>query len=200
MENLCFTVADPLGWLTGALQKWEFRGKFPSFTFREVSERETLNYINKLGNTTSYGINLIDAVTVKAAGALLAKPIRHMINVSFRSGRYANRWKLAKTIPLLKSSDLRRLNPASYRPVAILPTVSKIVERAAQCQLLHFLETTNQLNPSSHAYRTSYSTTTNLIEVTNKIYEAIDRNELVPVMTVDQSAAFDCIDHSILEK
>ena len=57
---------------------------------------------------------------------------------------------------------------------------------------------THQLNPSAHAYRVGYSTTTTMIEVTNRLYEATDRCEISSLMTIDQSAAFDCITHEIL--
>ena len=77
-------------------------------------------------------------------------------------------------ILLLKASDMDRLSPVSYRPVAILPTILKLVECAAQSQLLDFLESTKQFYPSSHAYRTGHSTTTSLIEVMNRIYETVD--------------------------
>ena len=168
------------------------------FEFREISVDETTKIIGRLSNSTAFGIDQIDALSVKAAAVHLVKPINHLINVSLTSGVYANRWKIAKILPLLKDKDLDRLNPASYRPVAILPTLSKLVERAAHLQLLDFLETTNQLNPNSHAYRVGYSTTTTLMEVTGKLYDATERREMSSVMTIDQQAAFDCVAHQVL--
>ena len=67
-----------------------------------------------------------------------------------------------------------------------------------QTQLLDYLETTKQLNSSSHAYQTGLSTTTSLIEITNRIYEAIDNRDITSIMMVDQSAAFDCVEHALL--
>ena len=124
--------------------------------------------------------------------------IQPLINVLLWMGTYANRWKVAKVIPLLKYNDLNKLCPSSYRPVVILPTVSKLVEQAAQSQLLDFRNTTKQLNPSLQSYRTGYNTTTTPIEVTNRLYEASDRREMTSIMTVDQSAAFDCVENHIL--
>ena len=67
-----------------------------------------------------------------------------------------------------------------------------------QTQHLDYLETTKQLNSSTHTYRTGLSTTSSLIEITNRIYEAIDNRDITSIMTVDQSAAFDCMEHALL--
>ena len=154
--------------------------------------------IAKLSNSTAFGLDCIDAVSLKLAASQLILPLKHLVNTSLKHSSYATKWKTAKVIPLLKSNDLNRLDPASYRPVAILPVFSKLVERSAQLQLLEFLERTNQLNPSAHAYRQCYSTMTTLIEVTNKLYEAMENRQFSSVMTVDQTAAFDCVTHDIL--
>ena len=198
MESLPVTQTDPLKWLIAAMNRWEMKGKLEKFEFREVTESEIIKSLAKLSNSTSFGIDGIDALALKAAAPTLIKPLKHLVNVSLKSNIFANKWKLAKTIPLLKSSELNKMEVSSYRPVAILPTVSKIVERSAQNQLLTFLETSNQLNPSSHAYRTGLSTTTSLLEITNRIYEAVDEKQMTSIMTVDQSAAFDCVEHKLL--
>ena len=200
MNNLPVTQTNPLSWVMRALNRWEMKGKIRKFKFRDVTESEIVKSLAKLSNSTSFGIDNIDALALKAVAPQLIKPLKHLTNVSLRTGIFANRWKLAKTIPLLKSLELNRMETSSYRPVAILPTVSKIVERAAQAQLLSFLENTSQLNPSSHAYRTGLSTTTSLMEITNRLYEAVDEKQIASIMTIDQSAAFDCVEHAILLK
>ena len=91
-----------------------------------------------------------------------------------------------------------RLSTSSFRPVAALNTISKLAERAAQQQLLNFLEKTGQLNKSNHAYRKNLSTTTTLIEVMDEIYQGIEDKEMIEIMTVDQSSAFDCVSHQLL--
>ena len=88
--------------------------------------------------------------------------------------------------------------PESYCLIAILPTISKLVERPAQKQILEYFEKYKLLNDNAHAYQTGYSTTTTLLEITDNIFQAIDENQMLYVMTVDQSAAFDCVSHQIL--
>ena len=180
------------------MSNWSQCGKFEKFYFREVTLLETIELIGRLSNSTSFGTDQIDALALKVAVSHLASPIRHLINVSLKTGKYANKWKLAKLIPLLKSSELNQLLPSSYRPISILPTISKVVEKAAQIQLLEYMEKYKMLNESTHAYRNGRSTTTTLIELTEQLYTAIDANKIASIMTLDQSAAFDCVIHKVL--
>ena len=125
-------------------------------------------------------------------------PIKHLINTSLKTTKYANKWKLAKLVPLLKSNDLNKLLPSSYRPIAILPMISKLVERGAQTQLLGYMEEHKLLKDNYHAYRKGYCMTTTLLELTDKIFDAIDEKKMSSLMTIDQSAAFDCVPHQLL--
>ena len=192
------TGLNPLSWLNNAMESWTGKGKFPTFKFKEVSLIDTVKYISTLSNSTTFGTDNIDALSIKAAALYLAPPIKHLINTSLKTSKFANKWKLAKLVPLLKANDLNRMLPDSYRPIAILPTLSKLVERAAQRQILEHFEEHKLLNDNGHAYRMGYSTTTTLLEITDKIFKAIDANQMSSIMTVDQSAAFDCVSHNIL--
>ena len=108
------------------------------------------------------------------------------------------KWKLARLLPIIKDKDSNKLDPAQYRPISLLSTVSKIVERAAQIQLLKYLEDANLLNPNSHAYRVGMSTTTTLGQICELIYQGVEGKDISEILTVDQSAAFDTINHDIL--
>ena len=126
MDKLRPKTADPTDILRKAIERWENSCNIQKFSFREVSTEDTLEFIGRLGNSTTYGNDNLDATSIKTAAQFLALPIKHLINTSLKTGRFANRWKLAKTIPLHKDKDLSKLDPASYRPIAILPTLSKI--------------------------------------------------------------------------
>ena len=128
----------------------------------------------------------------------LVQQIRHLVNTSLLTGKFAMKWKFAKISPRLKSNDLDKCSVNSYRPVAILSATSKIIERAAQLQLLYFLENTQQLNESNHAYRQTFSTTTTLTEILNNIYEGAENKMMTSLMATDQTAAFDTVNHKLL--
>ena len=121
----------------------------------------------------------------------------HLVNVSLKDSVFANRWKISKLVPLLKSADLDKLSPSAFRPIAMLPTISKIVEKAAQEQLLKHLEDNSLLSSSTHAYRSGLSTTTALLELSEELYKGVEEKKVSAFMALDQSAAFDCVHHEL---
>ena len=108
------------------------------------------------------------------------------------------KWKLARIVPILKSTDAEKTNPKSFRPISQLDAVLKLVERKVQTSLLSHLERTGQLNSDHHAYRHHRSTTTALISLMDQIATAADDNQICSIMSIDLSSAFDCVEHTIL--
>ena len=95
---------------------------------------------------------------------------------------------------------MSQTDPNSYRPVVILPTISKIVEKVTHKQILNFMETSQQFNHNLHGYRNSFSTLTTLLQLSDSILQATDSNMISTLLTVDESAAFDCINFNILDE
>ena len=189
---------DPLWRLEVALHRWSGRKNVPVFTFQKVTVGEIFKLVKTLGKSQSFGHDGIDSNILKLILPSIVAPLTHLVNVSLSTGTWAGRWKVSRVFPLLKDTDADRLAPSSYRPVSLLPSISKIVERAAQIQLLKCFESTGQLNNSAHAYRKNLSTSTTLASIVDELYCAAEDRRIAQMMTVDQSMAFDCINHSIL--
>ena len=109
-------------------------------------------------------------------------------------------WKTAKLIPLHKGKGISRTDPGSYRPVAILPAISKVVEKVVHSQLMKFMNESGQLSHNLHGYRTGYSTTSAMLHISDSILQAADANVISIIVTIDESAAFDCVSPHILDK
>ena len=75
---------------------------------------------------------------LKDCATSLWKPLSFIINLSITTGRVPNVWKMAKIVPIHKSGATDR--PENYRPISVLPILSKILEKAVHCQLMQFLE------------------------------------------------------------
>ena len=105
MNKLPVEPTNPLKWLTEALSNWDSYNHIEEFSFREVTLLETIQYISKLGSSTSCGSDGIDALSLKVVTSQLAPPIRHMVNISLKSSSFANKWKFAKLLPLLKDKS-----------------------------------------------------------------------------------------------
>ena len=104
---------------------------------------------------------------------------------------------LTKVIPLFKGKGCK-LDPKNYRPVAILPILSKVLERAMFIQVLRHMDNNKYFNPSHHAYRSFHSTTTAMLQMYDTWLDALEGDDLAGVCMVDMSAAFDVVDTEIL--
>ena len=106
--------------------------------------------------------------------------LTHVINLSLINLEFPNKWKLAKVVPLLKKDD--PLNPKNYRPVALLPIFSKILERVVFKQVVEYLEGNGLLHPSHHGSRSKHSTCTALIEMYDTWVNSIEEDNMAGVM------------------
>ena len=177
----------------------DYKNTRPEFKLRNVTQLETLKFIKSLGNNMLYGHNKIDAMSIKLGAAILHRPICQIINLSLGTDRYIMRWKVAKVIPLWKGKGLSRVIPDSYRPISLLPTISKLTEKAVQFQLLNYMTKTRQLN-TNHHYCGFHSTTTSLLPGSDAILEATDKKMVSVIMTINETAAFDTVCHDLLDK
>lgn len=86
----------------------------------------------------------------------------------------------------------------NYRPVSILPVVSKVFESLIHHQLYHYLDSNNLLSSAQFGFRPHHNTLDGLLKSVDDWKIALDRNEFVGMMMIDLSKAFDTIDHSLL--
>ena len=90
--------------------------------------------------------------------------------------------------------------PKSYRPISILPVISKIIERVIQTQITTHMNSSQLFHPNHHPYRTFHSTTTAMLSMHDAWLEAAERGLYAGVVLIDMSAAFDVVDIQILLK
>ena len=116
---------DPLKLLKIAFSRWRPPGVIPKCVITEVTEKEVLDMISNMKNSHSFGHNGIDAATLKIGGKLLVAPIKFVIDLSLGTAVFPMKWKLARIVPILKSTDAEKSNPKSFRPISQLDVVSK---------------------------------------------------------------------------
>ena len=90
-------------------------------------------------------------------------------------------------------------DPGNYRPVALLPSVSKVLERIIHDQTTDHLEEHNLLNTNQHAYRKHLSTNTALLQLQDYWTENTEKGDQSACAMIDMSAAFDCVDWVVFE-
>ena len=182
-----------------ALKRWGPNAdKIKKLKFQTVDKNHTKKLIEKLGNSTSVGLDGLDAISLKIISDEIAEPLNHIVNLSITKSTFANKWKLGRIVPIYKGKVKDRTTPESYRPVSLLPAVSKVIEKTIQEQVSRHMRNERLWNDNHHAYKEHYSTTTALGQLTELLFEASNDKLISIAMSVDESAAFDVIQHNML--
>jgi len=129
---------------------------------------------------------------------LLASFLVTLLNLCLSLGSVPPSFKAAYVTPLLKKPDLDLTDPKSYRPIANLSVLSKLLERPVARQLLNYLNASRLLPERQAAYRAYHFTETAVTKVLGDILLALDKGEIAMLTQLDLSAAFDTVDHAIL--
>ena len=169
---------------------------YPDFKFEEVSEAFVKCLLRNLKRTKAVGLDDIPGRLLVDSAEVVAKPICAIINLSLKSGVVPTEWKAARVIPLFKKG--KREDMDNYRPISILPAVSKVLERAVHHQLYAYLQRHKILSPFQCGFRKSHSTEWAAMCFADTIRRNIDQGRLTGAVFIDLRKAFDTVDHAVL--
>ena len=111
-------------------------------------------------------------------------------------GQFPKSWKCAKVTALFKQGD--KTDKDNYRPISILPTVSKVIERAVHSQLYRYLEANHLLAINQFGFRCGRSTALALSQFTDEVLGNMDNGLINGIVFIDLKKAFDTVDHTIM--
>ena len=135
---------------------------------------------------------------IRMAAPAIADSLTYIFNQAITLASFPDEWKIARVIPLFKSGH--RNMPGNYRPISILPAISKIMERILYSQLYNYLTEYGLLSSAQFGFSKSHSTATALLDCTNEWYMNIDKKMFNLVVFIDLKKAFDTVNHGILVK
>ena len=135
---------------------------------------------------------------IKDALPYILQPLTDIVNCSLRESSFPSAWKLSEVIPLLKEGDHEIAK--NNRPISLLLAASKICERVVLEQFTAYVEQKKCLSVHQSGNRKLHSTETLNLFISDKILKSMDDKEVVAVILLDLSKAFDSIDHVLLLK
>ena len=103
------------------------------FKFSAISAEFVLDEICSMQNSKSTGLDQFNVRLLKLAGPFISNCLAHICNLSLSGSTFPDEWKKAKVTPIFKSGD--KTDVGNYRPISVLPIISKIIERAVHKQL-----------------------------------------------------------------
>ena len=183
---------------------WRFMSRTDSktdkvFHFEYVSKIFIEKELKSLKRHKATGFDDLPSNLLKDSSCVVSGPLAHIINLSLKSGVVPSEWKTAIITPLHKSGD--KDSADNYRPISVLPVLSKILEKAVHKQLTDFLENNKLLSDKQFGYRKGRSTELATTLFLDDVRKAADNGKLTGAVFIDLSKAFDTLGHtSILVK
>lgn len=152
--------------------------------------------IDNLNCNTSAGIDGINPKCLKCVKNLIVHDLTNSINQCLEDGVFPDNLKIAKVTPIFKAGD--RSEPGNYRPVSVLPILSKIFERVLYNRLMSFLNSINFLYDKQYGFRPKSNTLSATVDLVTDIKINIDKKKIALGVFIDLKKAFDTVSHTLL--
>ena len=133
-----------------------------------------LDIASKIKSKNSCGPDNISSRLLKEILPIIADPLCYLFNLSFQTGFIPPRFKLAKVVPVYKSGDRHLFT--NYRPISLLSSLSKLLEKIVAKQMYAFLYINNILYEHQYGFRKSHSTMHAVIQFLHNIHGALNKN------------------------
>lgn len=167
-----------------------------SLVIFDVDCEEMERIILGLRNNCSVGWDCVSSTVLKSTRHVLIPLLVHICNLSVSTGVFPNAFKRALVHPIHKSGDNDVVN--NYRPISVLPVMSKILEKVLNNRLINYLESKQLLSSNQFGFRQGKSTSDAVSVVVDNVIEHLDKKEKCLCIFLDISKAFDTVSIPLL--
>ena len=164
------------------------------FNFADTTEDEMYKKVKSLDPKSACQENDIPAKLLIGTNDIISSHLSKIYNVSKNKNDFDDSLKKADATPLYKEKE--RTSKKNYRPVSILPTLSKLYEKTMNEQISAYME--QYLSPYLFGYRKGYGTEYCLLAMMEMWKKALDERKVAGAVLTDLSKAFDCLSHDLL--
>ena len=161
-----------------------------------IEDIEIVNIIISLNNTSSVGYDGITTDILKKCVVSIVPVLGYLINLSFQEGNFPSRLKKSVVKPLHKKGEKTEMG--NYRPITLIPIMSKIFEKAMHKRLSSYLNKYKLIKNEQYGFQKGKSTTLAAFDLVHNILVNIDKKKQTIVIFFDMSKAFDFVSHDLL--
>jgi hypothetical protein len=168
----------------------------PDLNLNQTGPSQIIDLLKTFDNKSTPDIDGISIKLLKFVSHEIAVPLSHIFNLSITLGVFPNSFKSARIVPVFKTGDNTLCD--NYRPIALVKSFSKILEKIIQISLVNHLEINNLLYNHQYGFLKGKSTEHNLLHVVNHITQSLNEGNFTIGVFLDLKKAFDVVDHDIL--
>ena len=180
-EKLRLIASNSRKFFPPAFSRWNGNNK--SFSLCSMTEPFVLKQLKTLKTNKAKGLDRISARLLKDSAECMASILTRLLNRSLEASTFPSILKCGKVTALFKGGDRTDWN--NYRPITVLPTISKILKRAVHQQLYEFLSESELLTPNQFGFRPKLSTVTALAHFTDNILQSLDKGGFTGAVFLD---------------
>ncbi len=160
-------------------------------SLHHVTTKDVKRIIDAMPHSAVVGNDLISATLLKKSPLAVFEALATIFNHSLTTGCYPDAWKSAIVVPVHKKGDIYCLD--NYRPISLLPVISKVFERLVNEQLHVYLLDNNFLSNAQHGFRAGRSCETAALQLSKNLFSLKASNQFVYLLAIDFSRAFDTL-------
>ena len=174
-------------------------GNVGKFTLGEIAEKDVRERLRKVDNKPSYGEDEISYTDLKLLEKWVIKPLTRIFQLSLEKGTFPTRWKSSRIKPLWKGEGNPKEKPESYRPVALLSAMGRLLEGIVAERMDEYAESRGLVHKQVHGFRKHRGVGTGML----KLWEDVLKDggtgkKVVALAFLDVSAGFDSVPHTQL--
>jgi len=168
-----------------------------SFCFQPVSVEYVYFKILSLSNSKCLDFYGINSEVLKISAPFICEILCHLFNEGLvENSNFPSTLKNIKVIPIYKKGDKKQIN--NYRPISIVPVISKVFEAIMQEQISNHFEIFGLFTDKQYGFRPSRNTSGAVVRLVNNVIDDLEKGQSVSFRSYDMSKAFDTVKHSIL--
>lgn len=162
----------------------------------EFSRRDIANVLTALDTSSSMGPDGFHPYLLKSCAEEISFPLWLIFQKSMRTGLVPEIWSKSVVVPIFKAKA--HTDPLNYRPVSLTSVCCKSMERIVASKLADYLEENDILSSHQYGFRRNRSTEDQLLLTYDDVGRWMDGGDVVDVILLDFSKAFDVVNHSVL--